>query len=351
MRINHLVIIKYLIVLFLGTSISQAQLGGTSSYSFLNLVNSSRVFALGGSNVSLSDGDANLLLSNPSFIDSTMSGAVSLNYMNYIGDINYGFASYTQHFKKVGTFNMALMYANYGDFIRTDVTGEQLGNFYANDMGVVIGYGTRLDSLFSIGANFKVLNSVYDTYTSVALSADIAGSYYSKKSELGIGVVLKNVGYVLKKYTDNAEQNFPIELQAGITKKLKHAPIRLSLTLTNLQKWDLTYEDPNAEKQFDPETFEELPPKEPTLFDKTMRHVVLGGEILLSKNFHIQLAFNHRRRKELGYSVKGGLVGFSTGMAFKIKQFRMNYSMASYHLAGASHNFSVTTNIHDFRSK
>ena len=96
-------ILKYLIVLFLGTSITHAQLGGTSSYSFLNLANSSRLFGLGGSNVSLYDGDANLLISNPAFIDSTMSGAISLNYLNYIADINYGFTSYTQHFKKAGT--------------------------------------------------------------------------------------------------------------------------------------------------------------------------------------------------------------------------------------------------------
>lgn len=344
-------LLKYLIVLFLGTSVAQAQLGGTSSYSFLNLANSSRLFGLGGSNVSLYDGDANLLIANPAFIDSTMSGAISLNYLNYIADINYGFTSYTQHFKKAGTFNFAFMYSNYGDIIRADETGQQLGNIYANDMALIVGYSKKLDTSFSVGANVKVFNSVYDAYTSVGVAADLAGSYYNPHSELGIGVVLRNVGYVIKDYTENNEQNLPLELQAGITKKLKHAPIRLSLTLTNLQKWDLTYDDPNAEKQFDPETFEELPPKKPSFFDKSMRHVVLGSEFLLSKNFHIQLGFNYRRRKELAYAVRGGFVGFSTGLAFKIKRFKVNYSFATYHLAGTSHNFSVTTNINDFRSK
>lgn len=330
---------------------SFSQLGGTSGFQFLNLVPSARLNALGGSHVSMYDKDVNMILSNPSFLDSSMDGSVSLNYLNYIADINYGYSSYTHHVNKVGTFSGSILYANYGKFIRADEAGTQNGNFGANDLALIFSYGTHLDSIFRFGANLKVFNSVYDVYTAYGVAFDFAGSYYNEKQELAIGATVKNIGIKFKDYTESKSSTFPLLIQMGVTKKLKHAPIRVSLTLDNLQKWDLTYDDPNAEKQFDPETFEELPPKQPGFFEKGFRHVVLGGEFLLSKNFHLQFGFNYRRRKELVYSIKPGMVGFSGGLGFKIKRFKFNYSLAGYHLAGSSHNFSISTNIHDFRSK
>lgn len=341
-----------LLVLFIViANYSLSQLGGTSSFQFLNLIPSARLNALGGTHVSMYDKDVNMVLANPSFLDSTMDGSVSLNYLNYISDINYGYSSYTHHVSNVGTFSASLMYANYGKFIRADETGLQQGNFYAKDVGFIISYGAQLDSIFRFGTNVKLFSSVYDVYRASGVAFDVSGSYFNEEQEFAIGAVVKNVGIKFKDYTESKSSTFPLGIQLGITKKLKHAPIRVSLTLDNLQKWDLTYEDPNAEKQFDPETFEELPAKEPSIVDKSFRHIVFAGEFLFSKNFHLQFGFNYKRRKELSFSVKPGMVGFSGGLGFKIKRFKFNYSVVGYHLAGSSHNFSISTNIHDFRSK
>ncbi len=339
------VLIAFLFAFFSG----QAQLGGSNSYQFLDLANSSRIQGLGGSNISLYDGDVNLTLSNPSLLDSLQSGSISLNYMNYVGDINYGFSSFTYHINNIGTFNAALMYANYGKFTKADETGEKTGSFVANDIAAIVGFGRRIDSMFSVGANLKFFNSIYDVYNSNGLALDLAANYHKPNSLFGASIVLKNMGMVFSKY--NEKEKLPFEIQAGISQKLKHAPFRFSLTFTNLQQWDLTYDDPNAPKEFDPETFEPLPPKEPNFFDKAAGHIVIGTEFVLSKNFNIQLGYNLRRRQELKFAEKRGMVGFSGGIGFKIKKFNLNYSLASYHLAGNSHSFSITTNINSFRSK
>ena len=327
----------------------QAQLGGSTSYQFLDLANSSRIQGLGGSNISIYDKDVNLTLSNPALLDSSQSGSISLNYMNYVGDINYGYSSYTHHINDIGTFNIAMMYANYGKFTRADETGVKQGEFVANDLSVIVGYGRRIDSLFSIGGNLKFFNSIYDVYSSNGIALDLAANFYKPSKLFSASIVLKNMGVVFSKY--NEKEKLPFEVQIGMSKKIKHAPFRFSLTLANLQQWDLTYEDPNAPKEFDTETFEELPPKEPSFFDKSIRHIVFGTEIILSKNFNIQLGYNVRRREEMKFSQKPGMVGFSGGVAFKIKQFNLNYSLSSYHLAGRSHSFSITTNINNFRQK
>ena len=326
-----------------------SQLGGSSSYQFLDLANSSRIQGLGGSNISIYDKDVNLTISNPALLDSVQSGSIAINYLNYISDINYGFTSYTHHVDNVGTFNAAFMYANYGSFTRADETGNKTGTFVANDLAVLVGYGKRIDSLFSIGGNLKFMNSIYDVYSSNGMAIDLAGNFHKPSKLFSASVVVKNIGFAFSKYVE--KEKLPFEIQAGLTKKLKHAPIRFSLTLTNLQKWDLTYDDPNAEKEFDPNTFQELPPQEPNVFNKAMRHVVIGTEFVLGKNFNIQVGYNFRRRAELKFAPKSGLVGFSGGIAFKIKKFNLNYSLASYHLAGASHSFAITTNLNNLRTK
>jgi hypothetical protein len=177
----------------------------------------------------------------------------------------------------------------------------------------------------------------------------LAGNYYKPSKNFSASVVMKNIGFAFSKYSK--KEKLPFEIQVGISKKLKHAPFRFSLTFTNLQTWDLTYKDPNVKKEFDPNTFVELPAKEPSFLDKGMRHVVFGTEFILSKNFNIQIGYNYRKRQELKFTEKTGLVGFSGGIGFKIKKFRLNYSISSYHLSGKSHSFSVTTNINEFRSK
>lgn len=338
-----------LIGLFFVSHHSISQLGGSTSYSFLSLANSSRIQGLGGKNISIHDNDANLGISNPALLDSTQSGSISLNYLNYISDINYGYSAYTHHVKNIGTFNLSMMYANYGTFIRADETGQTNGEFVANDLVFSLGYGRQIDSNFKVGANLKFFNSIYDIYNSNGIALDLAASFHKPNSLFSAGVVVQNLGFSFSKYSE--KETMPLDILLGMTYKLRHAPFRFSLTLDNLQVWDLTYTDPLAPQDFDPNTFEPIPPKEPNVLDKAARHIIFSTEFVVSDNFNIQLGYNVRRRQELRITEKKGMVGFSGGVAFKVKKFRLNYSLSSFHIAGNSHSFSITTNIHDFRHK
>ena len=237
-----------------------------------------------------------------------------------------------------------------GIFVRTDEAGVKQGNFSVNDLALIIGYGRRIDSLFSIGGNFKFFQSIYDIYNSNGIALDLAGNYYKPSKKL-LSKCSNEKILVLLFLNTVKKKSCHLKFKWEFPKKLKHAPFRFSLTFTNLQTWDLTYKDPNVKKEFDPNTFVELPAKEPSFLDKGMRHVVFGTEFILSKNFNIQIGYNYRKRQELKFTEKTGLVGFSGGIGFKIKKFKLNYSISSYHLSGKSHSFSVTTNINEFRSK
>ena len=71
-----------------------AQIGGNSTYQFLNLISSPRQAALGGKVITNVDYDVSQALYNPATINIDMDNQLALNYVNFLGDISYGTAAY-----------------------------------------------------------------------------------------------------------------------------------------------------------------------------------------------------------------------------------------------------------------
>ncbi|MFH0866686.1 MAG: type IX secretion system protein PorQ [Bacteroidota bacterium] len=331
-----------------------AQIGGSYTFAFLNLPNSARIAAMGGNVNAIKDDDISLALVNPSLITTRMHNQVALSFIDYYSDINYGFVSYARNFKKIGMFDASIQFINYGTFTNTDATGVSYGTFTAGEYALNIGWGRQLDSVFSIGANLKNIYSHFDSYTSYGIAVDVAGTYSNSKSMFAATLLALNIGRQLKYYTDGNNEPLPFELQAGISKKLAHTPFRFSIVMRHLEKWDLTYSDPNhPEPTVDALTGEPIPEKKFGKFlDKCMRHVVVGGEISPSKNFSIRLGYNYQRRKELAVDSKTATVGFCWGFGFRIKQFHFNYARAAYHLVGSPNHITISTNLSDiFKGK
>ena len=154
----------------------------------------------------------------------------------------------------------------------------------------------------------------------------------------------------LKPYTAGNREKLPFEIQAGISKKPQHVPFRISVIAENLERWNLLYEDTITVITIDPTT--QQPEKEKKhIVDNTLRHIVVGGEFLITKNFNIRLGYNYQRRKELKVESRPGMAGFSLGAGFKISKFNISYAWSSYSIAGGSNTFSIITNLSDFTSK
>lgn len=327
-----------------------AQTGGQKVFQFLNLTNSARVAALGDDVTSVYDDDANMALNNPSLLKEDMDGFLALNYLNYYAGVNYGYTSYAKHYDSVGTFNLSALYANYGQFQYANEFGElDGGTFSANDVALMLGYGRQYDSLWRIGANLKLIGSFYETYSSYGAAVDLSSTYHNPAKRFTAAFVFRNLGVQFKDYTNNKNQRLPFEAQVGLSHRLLHAPLRFSLSLTNLQKWDLTYFDDTKEPEIDPLTGELIENKPPSFFNKAMRHVTIGTEVLLSKNFHLRFGYNFRRRQELKVAARPFTTGISWGFGFKIKKFRLSYGRSTYHLAGGTNMLTATFNLNDFK--
>lgn len=332
---------------------SMAQIGGNSVYKFLNLTSSSRAAAMGGSFLAVNDGDITQALFNPSLINPQMDNNLSMSFVDYFTDINYGQASYGKTFNKTGTYVGTMQYLNYGKFTYADETGQTSGTFAANEFAANLGWGRALDSLFTLGANLKFIYSGLEDYQSYGVAVDVAGTYYNPKNLFTASLIFRNIGTQIKPYRSGNTENLPFEINLGISQRLKYLPFRYSVLLTNLQKWDLTYFDANdPDNKIDPITGEVEDKGDFTDFaQKAMRHVVIGGEFVPSKAFSIRFGYNYQRRQELGNYNKMGMVGFSWGFGLKVSKFQIDYSRATYHLNGSPNYITIRTNLSDFSKR
>jgi hypothetical protein len=326
--------VSTLLMLMIMVLPSFSQTGGDNVYEFLNLTHSGLVSSLGGTNVSLPVNDLNLAYHNPALLNSDMDKSLALNYVNYFAGINYGLAMYSRSFYGTGNFAAGLTYLNYGTFTETDASGVITGNFTAAEYALSLIYSHQIDSLFSLGINFKPILSQLERYTSVGFAFDIGASWHNSSKLFSAGLVIKNAGYQVTTYAGAPHESLPFEIQAGISQTLAHAPFRFSLTLRHLEKFDLTYQYQETDLSGENKVSSGF-------LENSLRHVILGVELIPHKNFYVSAGYNYQRRRELEIDSKTSTVGFSWGFGINTSFMNIEFGRATYHLAGSSTNVSL----------
>ncbi len=327
--------IIYILLVYVFGQALKAQTGGDNVYEFLNLTHSGLISSLGGSNVSLNTDNLNLAYHNPAILQPAMNNNVALNYVNYLAGINYGLAMYSRSFSGVGNFAAGVTYLNYGSFTAADASGIITGSFSASEYAMLLIYSREIDTLFSLGINFKPVLSHLEKYTSFGFAFDFGAGYRSRSGYFSAGLVIKNLGLQVTRYAGEERQKLPFEIQAGFSRKLPYAPLRFSLTLQHLEKYNLThqYNDTvftNSDFLLGSEFFENM-----------MRHVVVGAELIPHKNLYLSGGFNYLRRRDLMIESKISVVGFSWGFGINTSFMNIEFGRATYHIAGSSNHFSI----------
>lgn len=340
MRIQRLLI---LVLIFVANT-AFGQLGGSSTYSFLDMTTSARNAAMGGDQIAVKDGDLDMLYMNPSILDSSMHMQLVTDFTNFYGGINYGYIGYAHTFNKIGNMGFGVMYANYGQFTRADVNGTTQGNFSANETLLHATYARGFGKYFSAGAQFKLIYSQLAEFNSFGMAFDLGATFHHPKNWT-VSLVARNLGTQLKPYVAGQYEPLPLSLDLGVSHKLKYLPLRLSLTIVDLQKPDLTYRDPtNSEPEVDPLTGE-VNEYKVNIGDAIMRHLVFSTELTIARRIFIRAGYNYGRRQEFKVASKPATVGFSWGIGIKVNRFTISYSRATYHLAGGTNQISISTNL------
>lgn len=317
-----------------------------------------RAAALGGNSMSVWGDDINLIYSNPSLLNSSMHKQATLNYCNYVGNLNFGYLAYAHHLQKYGTVAGSLQFFNYGKFNGYDEFGQATTNFNANDYSINLNYAKPFeDSSFQVGIALKTIISQYDIYKSFGNAIDFGITYHSKKDFI-VSVQAKNIGFIWKGYSNLLTKNEPLPqtVQLGLSYKIPKAPFRLIGIYDQVTKWNLKYISPvdttgssspfsNSGTKADSSKFQKFGIKFRNGSDNFLRHITVGAEILITKNLHIRLAYNHRRQKEMILPERRGINGLSVGFGFRVKKFGFAYSFTKMAFPGNSSIFSLTWSI------
>ncbi len=337
------------------TSFSQA---GYGVYTFMDLPVSSRLAALGGTNVSLRDNDINFAFRNPALLTHESHNTVGLNYSSYLADVKFGSAVYARSLDSTSRIAVGIQYIDYGLFKAKDATDMGEGTFSAKDYALNLIYTKQLTPKITVGGIIKPIYSALERYTSFGMALDGGVSYHNPAKQFSAGLTIRNIGTQLKGYyaefNSQHYEPLPINVEAGLTKKFAHAPIRVSLTLHNLQRFNLSYQTNNLpntnitsinndNKSSDDES------NKVSFADMAFRHTILGLELLPGKNFYLSAAYNHRRHQEMSVNGYKSLAGFSFGAGIKLYKFQVGFAWTQFQPGINSYQFSINTSLNEFR--
>ncbi|NND62906.1 MAG: type IX secretion system protein PorQ [Flavobacteriaceae bacterium] len=332
---------------FLGALIfsmtTYAQVGGRSTYQFLNLLNSPRQAALGGKVVTNYDYDPTQGLFNPASINPEMDNQLSLNYVNYLGDVSYGTAAYAYLWdRRTQVLHTGVTYINYGSFDGYDEQGNPTSSFSGGEVAVSFGHARNVAfTNFHVGANVKFISSKLEQYSSFGIAADIAVMYVYEDWDLNITAVGRNLGTQLSPYEDTYEK-LPFELVLGVSQTLQNIPIRWHFTLDNMQRWEVAFANPNRdESDLEGNTTSE----KINFIDQAFRHMIFGIELFPESGFNIRLGYNVRRGEELRIVEQRSFAGLSAGFSIKLNKLRLSYSYSKFSAAAASSYFGLNVNL------
>lgn len=303
-------------------SVSMASAQEVGGYGFLELPVSAHAAALGGTSVSVVEPEAALADQNPSLLCPEMQRQLSMSYMNYVADINLGYASYTGEFREQGAWQMGVRFVNYGDFDGYDEEGFSTGTFGAKDIAIQAGLGYPINDRWRIGATTRAIYSKYESESAFALGVDVGLNYYNEVAGRSFSMVLSNLGGQLKSM-ENRRNHLPTQLSIGVTREVEHLPFCFSLTGIHLLDWDQNYRTSNGEEH------------EYSNGEQILNHLLWGVEWIAADNFYLAAAYNFRRQRE--FSSDGGFLrGLSFGAGLNYKQFSCQASYASYNAVDGS---------------
>ncbi len=290
---------------------------GQSVYQFLDLDASAREASLGGSALARTN-DPSAFYYNPALSVSSKNRAATFGFLKHVLDINGGYVFSTFQLPKAGYFGVGVGYLNYGSFPKTDDAGNQYGTFSAGDAVLTLNYANYLAKDFSYGVNLKGIYSSIDTYNSSAIAMDF-GLYYDFPDNLmGIGFSVVNAGQQLS-YYDGLKEPLPFDVRLGVSKQLEHLPLILNFAFQRLGDPALNLTD-------------------------RLRSFVVGGEFLLSDNFHVRIGYNNLEHQQMKIGLSSGIEGLSFGMGLEFFGYGFDYSYSSWGAKiGGLHRVNVTT--------
>lgn len=286
-------------------------------FNFLRLPASAHVASLGGDNITIAEDDASLVFHNPALINMVSDKTLNLNVMTYMEGSVTASASFTKALGDRATWGVQGRFISYGEMKETNVSNDQLGTFGARDIALSGTFAYGLAENLSGGITAKLITSYIGSYNAMGACVDMGLNYYHPDTEWSLSAVVRNLGGQIKAYEDEYER-LPLDVQLGVSKRLIGSPLRLSLTFVRLNDWQYGLG----------------------------KHIVLGGDLILSDQFYLSVGYNGLRASEMKVASGDGESSHGAGLSFggglQLERFKLHVAYGKYHVSSTSLLFNLS---------
>ncbi len=317
---------------------TQAQ-DGSTAYNFMNITSSSKIYGLGGVNISLvDDGDINLTDQNPALLGPELSGQIALNYMHYMGGSNFAGLRYGHSAGERAAWSASIQYFGYGSMTETTPEGTVVGKFSPKDVSFGGAYSHDITDRLRGGIALKMIYSGYADYSAFAIATDLGINYYDPDHDLSLSAVVANLGGQVKRFNESYDR-LPVDVRLGWSQSFGNFPLRFSITAWNLTKWHLPYVETGDGSASDE------PVVKDTFTSNLFRHLIFGVDLISSKNFYIGLGYNYKTRTDMSTYSRSFISGFSLGAGIKVKSFGVGLAFSQPHTGATTFMLNLNCNL------
>jgi len=242
------------------------------------------------------------------------------------------------HGRSATSWSWGMNYMDYGLITGTDASGNIYGQLRPVDWVMQVSASKKYLSKWNYGVSLKFIRSDYGEYRSSGIAADVGVLYSDSARGITASVAVRHLGFQLRPYDGSSRDDLPFDLQAGITKRLAHAPLSFSLTAQQLHRFDISYNDTS----FNNENGLENASMKKFSADKLLRHLVAAMTVYIGDHLEAYAGYNFLRRRDLTIGAEGnGWTGFSIGAALLFEKIQIRYARAYYQPAAAYNQFGL----------
>lgn len=315
-----------------------------SGYNWLNITSSSRIYGLGGVNISLVNDEIQNIDQNPALLGPEMSGQVAVNYMHYLGGSNFAGARYGHSWGERGAWAANIQYFGYGSVQEVLPDGSIVGSFSPQDVSFGGSYAHDITDRLRGGISLKMLYSGYAEYTAFAISTDLGINYFDPDKNLSLSVVLANLGGQVKRFAESYDR-LPFDVRLGWSQSFGNFPVRFSITAWNLTKWHLPYYETGDGSQ------NSQPTKKDTFASNLFRHLVFGADLISNKNFYLGLGYNYKTRTDMATYSRNFISGWSIAGGINVKAFNVGIAFSQPHTGATTFMVNLTMSLNELLNK
>lgn len=325
-------------IMIIALASASAMADSSPAYNFLNIPTSTRIYGLGGVNITTIDDNIETIDQNPALLGPEFEMQASFNYMRYIGESNFAGLRFANSVGEQSAWAIGLQYFGYGTLKETDAAGNILGDFSPKDVSFSGAYSHNLSERWRGGFNLKFLYSTYGDYTAFALATDLGVNYYDPDRDLSFSAVVANLGGQIKRF-DEAYDRLPVDVRLGWAQSFGTFPVRFSITAWNLTRWNLPYVDPG-----DGTTTSEAKIVD-NFKSNLFRHLVFGADLIPSEKFNLGIGYNYKTRTDMATYSRNFLSGFSLCAGLKVSSCNLGIALAQPHAGASTFMFNIGLNL------